>query len=470
MTTIQRVAGSFRDPSGFVFFRDEEVFRSIDQDCCAVLTELADQGKLEEWVDRNVIVGTEFVQPGDLLSELRRELPDTHQFLRHEPIQLVTYPYEWTVSMLADAGIHTLDLQIELLQSGCSLKDASAYNIQFVHGRPTMIDVASIEKPNRLDVWFAMGQFLQMFVYPLLLVRMRGWDLQSYFLSNLNGRDVESVAASFGWLERFRPGLLLDLTLPLWLHRRAEKQEGTQRELLEKKVDDPSAQIANLNRLRRKLQKLAEGYQTSGVWAGYTKICNYDQNADDHKQSLVRDILLETKPAEVLDIGCNTGTYSFLAAECGSSVTAVDGDHDAIEVLYQRLRENPAPINPMVVDLGNPSPAIGYRNEERPSFLSRSKPACVMALALIHHLLVSANMSLEAIRDQMHDLTERDLILEFVPTDDNMFQRLMNFRVDLFEHVNLELCRQVFEQRFELIDSNSIDGSTRTLLHYRKKN
>ena len=151
-------------------------------------------------------------------------------------------------------------------------------------------------------------------------------------------------------------------------------------------------------------------------------------------------------------------------------MTAVDGDHDAIEVLYQRLRENPAPINPMVVDLGNPSPAIGYRNEERPSFLSRSKPACVMALALIHHLLVSANMSLEAIRDQMHDLTERDLILEFVPTDDNMFQRLMNFRVDLFEHVNLELCRQVFEQRFELIDSNSIDGSTRTLLHYRKKN
>lgn len=470
MTTIQRVAGSFRDPSGFVFFRNDEVFRSIDEQCCAVLTELADEGKIEEWVDRNVIVGTEFVQPGDLLSALRDELPDTHQFLRHEPIQLVTYPYEWTVSMLADAGIHTLDLQIELLQSGCSLKDATAYNIQFVHGRPTMIDVASIEKPNRLDVWFAMGQFLQMFVYPLLLVRMRGWDLRSYFLSNLNGRDVENVAASFGWLERLRPSLLLDLTLPLWLHRRSERQEGSQRSLLEKKVDKPAAQIANLQRLRRKLQKLADGYRPKGVWADYTRICNYDQTADDHKQSLVRNILLDSKPAEVLDIGCNTGTYSFLAAECGANVTAVDGDHDAIEVLYRRLRENPAAINPLVIDLGNPSPAIGYRNEERPSFLSRSEPDCVMALALMHHLLVSANMSLEAIRDQMHDLTNRDLILEFVPTDDNMFQRLMNFRVDLFKHVSLEKCREVFEQRFELISQHSIDGSTRTLLHYRKKN
>ena len=422
MTIIQRVAGSFRDPSGFVFFRDDEVYRSIDQDCCEVLMELADQGKIEEWVERNVIVGTEFVQPGDLLSELRAELPDAHEFLRHEPIQLVTYPYEWTVSMLADAGIHTIDLQIELLQSGHSLKDATAYNIQFVHGRPTMIDVASIEKPNRLDVWFAMGQFLQMFVYPLLLVRLRGWDLRSYFLSNLNGRDVESVAASFGWLARLRPSLLLDLTLPLWLHRQSEKSESSQRSVLEKKVAKPEAQIANLQRLRRKLQKLSGGYQTNGVWSDYTKICNYDQTADDHKQTLVREILNETKPAEVLDIGCNTGTYSFLAAECGANVTAVDGDHDAVEKLYRRLRENPAAINPLVVDLGNPSPAIGYMNTERPSFLDRSNPDCVMALALMHHLLVSANMSLEAIRDQMYSLTQRDLIIEFVPTDDNMFE------------------------------------------------
>ena len=372
--------------------------------------------------------------------------------------------------MLADAGVHTLDLQIDLLQTGHSLKDATAYNIQFVHGRPTMIDVASIEKPKRLDVWFAMGQFLQMFVYPLLLVRKRGWDLRSYFLSNLNGRDVESVAASFGWLERLGPSLLLDLTLPLWLHRRAENQEGTQRELLEKTVSNSSPQIANLKRLRRKLEKLAAGYQPRGVWADYTTICNYDQQADDHKQSLVRAILSQIKPAEVLDIGCNTGNYSFLAAECGANVTAVDGDHDAVEVLYRRLRDNPASINPLVVDLGNPSPAIGYRNEERSSFLNRSKPDCVMALALMHHLLVSANMSLEAIRDQMHDLTQSDLIIEFVPTNDNMFERLMNFRVDLFQHVNLQTCRDVFEEKFELLAEYPIDGSIRTLMHYRKKN
>ena len=467
---IQRVAGSFRDPSGFVFFKDDEVFRSIDSECCSVLMELANEGRINDWVERQLIVGTEFIDGGELLSELQSELPETDHFLRHDKIPLVTFPYEWTVSMLADAGIHTIDLQIELLKSNCSLKDATAYNIQFVNGKPTMIDVASIEKPSRLDVWFAMGQFLQMFLYPLLLTRHKGWDLCSYFQSNINGRDIESVAKAFGTFERLKPSLMLDLTLPLWLHRMSEKKSGSKREVLDKKVVNSSAQVSNLKRLRRKLEKLAAGYKPSGVWADYTKICNYDDQADNCKKELVRKMLQQSKPKEVLDIGCNTGTYSFLAAECGANVTAVDGDHDAIENLYRRLRKNPATINPMVVDLGNPSPSIGYMNVERPSFLERSNPDCVMALALIHHLLVSANMSVDAISEQMYEMTNRDLILEFVPTDDNMFERLMNYRVDLFQDINLESCLAAFEPRFELLEQHPVTGSKRTLLFFRKRN
>ena len=250
----------------------------------------------------------------------------------------------------------------------------------------------------------------------------------------------------------------------------SEKKSGSKREVLDKKVANSSAQVSNLKRLRRKLEKLAAGYKPSGVWADYTKICNYDDQADNCKKELVRKMLQQSKPKEVLDIGCNTGTYSFLAAECGANVTAVDGDHDAIENLYRRLRKNPATINPMVVDLGNPSPSIGYMNVERPSFLERSNPDCVMALALIHHLLVSANMSLDAISEQMYEMTNRDLILEFVPTDDNMFERLMNYRVDLFQDINLESCLAAFEPRFELLEQHPVTGSKRTLLFFRKRN
>lgn len=467
--SVQRVAGSFRDPSGFVFLRNQEVFRSVDDDCYEILFELAESGRFEELVERRLIVGTEFLQQGELLDQLKMEVPESKHVLKHERIPLVTYPYEWSISMLADAGIHTIDLQLELLESGCSLKDATAYNVQFVNGKPTLIDVASIERPSRLDIWFALGQFLQMFVYPLLLNRYCGWDLRSYFIANLGGREIGQVARSFGFFDRFRPALFLDVTLPWWLHRLSERRTAKKGDVLEKKVTNPQAQIVNLKRLRNKLRKLTDGYKTSGVWAEYANVWNYNEQSEKAKEDLVSKFLETSKPEHVLDIGCNTGQYSYLATECGANVTAVDGDHDAIELLYRRLREKPAAINPLVIDLANPSPAIGYMNVERQSFLERVNPDCVLALALIHHLLVSANMSLAAIRDQLFAMTNRDLILEFVPTDDSMFERLMNYRKDLFGGVNLQACIDTFSESFEVVQSEPIPESKRTLLLLRKK-
>jgi len=466
---IQRVAGSFRDPSGFVFFHGGRVFRAVDAPCRAVLDKLSESGRWDDLIRKRLIVGTDFVRGGALLDELRSECPDMEHFLQHEVVPSITYPYEWSVSMLADAGIHTLDLQLELLQSGCSLKDATAYNIQFVGGRPQMIDVASIERPQRLDVWFAYGQFLQMFLYPLLLCREKGWDLRSYFLGRINGRDIESVGHAFRWWEKLRPSLLFDLSLPLWLHRWAERGENAKRESLETPSDDTKPQVMNLKRMRRKLEKLAARYRPRGVWADYTNICNYDSQAEQAKKQLVRRFLLETQPRRVLDLGCNTGDYSRLAAQCGAEVLAADADHDAIEVLYRRLRQEPARITPVVLDLANPSPAVGMMNRERPAFTERADADCVLALALMHHLLVSANMPLAGIRDLLHSLTRRDLVLEFVPTDDEMFRRLMKFQVDLFQDVTLDACRATFAERFEVRGEVGIERSKRRLLFLRKR-
>src|SRR5205085_1033337 len=155
--------------------------------------------------------------------------------------------------------------------------------------------------------------------------------------------------------------------------------------------------IVNLTRIRGKIQKLAAGYRPAGVWADYTRSCTYDTESEQAKKALVKRFLEIAQPAHVLDVGCNTGDYSFPAAETGARVTAVDGDHDAVEILYRRLKQKPARITPMVGQVANPSPGIGYMNTERSPFLERAKSDCVMALALIHHLLVSANLSLAAI-------------------------------------------------------------------------
>ena len=176
-----------------------------------------------------------------------------------------------------------------------------------------------------------------------------------------------------------------------------------------------------------------------------------------------------TKPARVLDIGCNTGDYSFLAAETGASVIAADGDHDAIENLYRRMKSRPAAISPMVVDLSTPSPAIGYRNLERPSFFERLDVDCVLALALIHHLHVSGNLSIPAIRDLFFDMTRDYLVLEYVPTDDVMFKKLLQFRINLFGSLTLDSCRKVLAEKFDVVREAPIPGSPRTLWLLRKK-
>ncbi len=464
-----RDAASFRDPSGYVFERGGAIFRAVDGTCLALLRELDDRGLLRRLQDEGLLVRTGFVE-GPLLEGLAAEHGREWHFLEHERIWPITYPYEWSVSMLADAAVATIDMQLRLLEEGCSLKDATAYNVQFVAGRPVFIDVSSIERPTRLDLWFALGQFQQMFTFPLLLAG-RGWDLRSYFLASIGGRTAEQVAGALGPVERWRPKFLVDVVLPALLAARADRRgPRRQRELLDRPRPDATAQRVNLRRLRRKVGRLAASYRPRGTWSEYTRTCSYGAAAEAAKKAMVGEFLERTRPRTVIDLGCNTGDYSFLAAERGARVVAADADPDAVELLYRRLRGEPAEISPAVLDLGNPSPAVGFRNRERPSFLDRvAEGDCVLALALVHHLHVAGNLPLPAIRDLLAGMARRDLVLEFVPREDPMFERLMRFRVDLYGAYGLEGCRRVFAERFEVVAERPIPGSPRTLLFLRRR-
>ena len=444
--------------------------RAVDAECARSLETLEASGALRRLVDEGLLVGTRFVDD-ETAARLAAAHPGYARFLEHDRIRPITYPYCWSVSMLADAAALTLDLQMRLLETGHSLKDATAYNVQFVRGRPVFIDLSSIERPPRLDIWIAMGQFQQMFTFPLMLLRDRGWDLRSYFLASLGGRTVEQVARAYPGLARWRPGRLLDLTLPLLLNRRSGGDgAGPGREILEKKNPDSRAQVINLRRLRNKVRKLAAGYRPEGTWSRYTQECgHYGDDATAAKKDLVRRMLQEVRPAEVLDLGCNTGEFSFLAVECGAVVVAADGDPDAVEILYRRVRQARAPIAPMVLDLCNPSPAIGFRNRERPSFLERVRADAVLALALLHHLHVSGNLPLEAVRDLFCDLTRDALVLEFVPPADPMFRRLTRFRRESFDSLTLERCIEAFRPRFDLVRQDPVPGTPRTLLLFRRR-
>jgi SAM-dependent methyltransferase len=464
-----RIGGSFRDPAGYVFAKGDRIFRAIDEATSEDLRALGQSGVLARLIQSGAVVGTRVVDDPTLVAELRQEHAPFAAFLEHDRLDTLSFPYEWTVSMIADAGLATLEVQDQALSAAASLKDATAFNIQFVSGRPVFIDLGSFERPARLDVWFALGQFNQMFVFPLLLCVHHGWDPRAYFLPRLSGRTVEDVARTLGRLERWGPRALFDVTLPLALNKAAQKQLQVDRSLLDKPNPDTRPQKLQIERLRGKLRKLASSYRPAGTWSDYERTCTYTDSAEEAKKALVGRFLEARRPRRVLDLGCNTGDYSRIAAAAGAQVIAADGDHDAVEILYRRLRREPAAISPMVIDITNPSPAIGYLNQERPSFLERLDVDCVLGLALLHHLLISGNLSLAKTRDLFAALTRDLLVLEFVPTDDPMFRRMLQFRRDLFAGIDLAACKQVFAERFRLLEEHAIEGSPRTLLFYAKE-
>lgn len=462
-----RVAASFRDPAGYVFWREGRLFRAVGPDYAEDLRRLVQEDLLNELIDRQWLVPTTLVED-DLAAELAAEHGEGMLFLEHEPIEPITYPYEWSVAMLADAAVRTLEIQEFLLKKQYALKDASAFNIQFCRGQPVFIDVASIERPSRLDVWHPLGQFNRMFTFPLLLHRHRGMDLKAYFLPHLDGLAADEVVRAFGWIERFKPSLLLDVTLPWLMERKSTNNEQAAAKLREGNRD-ASAQLLNLGRLRRKIESLKHKMRPRGNWAGYSQDCHYAPAAEDAKKEIVAEMLAEMRPDTVLDLGSNTGDYSLLAAEYADKVISVDADEPAIDLLYRRLQESPQPVCPIVADITNPSPALGFRHAERESLESRIPADCVLALAVVHHLFVSGNLSFELIRDLLSDLATRHVLLEFVPAEDPMYKKLTQFRAPDPRDYRLAACRDVFEEKFRFVQERPIAASPRTMLLLEKR-
>lgn len=467
---MSRIPGSFRDPDGFVFEHNGRIFRALSATAAGLLAPLERDGHLRRWADEGLVVESSFVPSGPLFDELSAQHPGYPAFLLHERLPLVSYPCEWSPAMLADAAALTLRLQGELLSLGLSLKDATAYNVQFRRGRPVFIDLTSVEKPRRLDAWYALGQFNRMFLHPLLLARHAGWDFRSYFLANLDGRSTLQVGQAFSTFRRWSPSLVLDVGLPYALEKRIKNTPAVARGG-PPGPGDPDLQRTTLRRIGAKVRKLADSLRPETVWGDYTKTCSYDDTAEHSKKTIVADFLRQAAPRTVLDLGCNTGDYSIIAAKAGAEVIATDFDVAAIDQLYRRLRAAPEPhpaVTPLVVDLANPTPGFGFMNRERPPFLERTGAECVMALALLHHLLVGANLSLPLVRDLFAALTSRHLVLEFVPPDDPMFHKLVEFRENLYAGLSLQDVLDAFAPVFKPIDTHPVEHSPRTLILFRR--
>ncbi len=385
--------------------------------------------------------------------------------LKPDRIPFISYPYEWCFSQLKAAALATLEIQQSAIQLDMVLKDASAYNIQFHKGRPTLIDTLSFETYVPGTPWKAYKQFCQHFVAPLVLMSHVDVRLSKLTASFIDGIPLDLASKISKSATKFSPRVAMHLHLHAQMQAKAAHSTVPAQTRGAFNKNSLLGLIDSLQGLIEKLSWKPEGTE----WGDYYSDTNYSSSSMSTKHQVVNEYLdlVTPQPAMVWDLGANNGEFSSLASARGIPTIAWDIDPAAVEKNYLKRSNDPYML-PLMQDLTNPSPAIGWNNKERDSFLQRGPADVVMALALIHHLAIGNNVPLADIATFMNDVG-RWLIIEFVPKEDSQVQRLLSTREDVYPGYTQQGFEREFGQRFELVRATAIPDTRRTLYLMRGK-
>ncbi len=455
-----RLAASFRDPSGFLFTQDGTLFRQVNQYYQEDYDRLIKSGLYAALVREGLLIAHKevVIEP--------REPALAYRVIRPERVQFISYPYEWSFSQLKDAALVTLLIHKKAIEFGMSLKDSSAYNIQFHHGRPVLIDTLSFEIYREGEPWVAYRQFCQHFLAPLALMALKDIRLSQLLRIYIDGIPLDLASQLLPGSTRFNFGLASHIHLHASAQKRFAGKEVKQ-ETVKGRVSK-MALLGLVDSLEGAVKSLK--WQPAGTeWADYYDATNYTDTSFSEKQKLVGRFIDLAQPKSVWDLGANNGIFSRVASQKGIFTLSCDIDPAAVEQNYSTVvAKKEQALLPLVIDLTNPSPALGWNNQERQSLTERGPADAILALAVIHHLAISNNVPLPQLAAFFSQLG-RWLIIEFVPKNDSQVKRLLASRKDIFTDYNQETFEAVFSEVYEIRASEAISGSERRLYLMEKR-
>lgn len=457
---LERLGASFRDPAGFIFEHEGQIYRQINKAGRECYDQLLRSGLFEALASADLLIRhdeTSFVSPQPEIA---------YKIIKPALVPFISYPWEWSFSQLKDAALATLQIQRKAMQHGMSLKDCSAFNIQFVDAKPVFIDTLSFAPYREGEPWVAYRQFCQHFLAPLALMSRCDIRLQQLWRANIDGIPLDLASR----LLPMRSWLNFSLLTHLHLHARS------QRYYADKPAGNRYSAKVSRNALFGIIDSLESGvhsqkYLASGTeWGDYYANTNYSDASAEHKKQLLDQFFSQIgEQREVWDLGANTGFYSRIASRHCERVVSFDIDPVAVEKNYLECRvQQNSNILPLLLDLTNPSPAVGWENLERKSLLQRGPADTVMALALIHHLAISNNLPLPHIAAFLAKICKY-LIIEFVPKSDSQVQKLLSSRPDIFDEYHEKAFEIVFSKYFTPVSRETILNTTRTLFLYKTR-
>ena len=455
------LSSSFRDPSGFIFSHSGCIYRQVNTGFASSYDAFIESGLYDRLVGRGLLVAHEEITDGSVPRSA-----DCYRILKPQQIPFISYPYEWSFSQLKDAAMLTLRVQHEALKHGFVLKDASAYNVQFTDSRPVFIDTLSFDRYETGKPWVAYKQFCQHFLAPLALMAYTDVALSRLAISHIDGVPLPLASKLLPFRTRFYYGLATHIHLHSRMQQQHADDAGAGATV--NKAKGPSLTERGLNALMeslaRTVQKL-EWKMPATEWGDYYHNTNYSDRAGEGKRALVDRFLGSIpEPLKIIqDFGANTGEFSRIASTHCELVVSQDIDPVAVELNYRESSsKGPANILPLVQDFSSPSPAIGWGNAERDSFLQRSQCDALLVLALVHHLAISNNVPLPGIAALFAGIT-RWLVIEFVPKSDSQVARLLATREDIFEDYTPAGFEKAFATYFSVEEMAPVPDSERTL-------
>ena len=454
--------GSFRDPLSKVFVGEDAVYRGFTALGKADIDAVWEKSFVQKWLKRGDLIATDFVSPTSAPIE-----GDWAAVMSHPKLPFISYPYEWTFSMLQDAALLQLKLTRTALKQGVSVKDATPYNVQFVGAKPVFIDAGSFEVRKTSDPWYGYLQFCELYLYPLMMQAYLGVGFQPFLRGSVNGIDPATMRKLLGpgkpWARR--RGRLTNVVL----HSMAQKRFADSDVEVKKEASaaglNPKVLLATMEKLSATIKKMSL-HDKQSTWSEYSQRGHYKDSSLDEKELFVRDAVALRHRKQVWDLGCNDGRFSRIASVHSDSVVAADADPLVIDRLYNELKgEKNQTVLPLYVNLADSGGGVGWRGKERPGFFDRGNPEVVLYLAVIHHMAITYNVPLAAQIEMLAALTP-EIVIEFPHQQDPMVQKLLrNKREGIHSDYALPVFEALLADKFNIRSSRLLDGGTRTIFH-----
>ena len=444
---------SFRDPDSVLEFDTVFFYRKMSANYLPHYIHFKKSGLKDKLVKEGYILPYE---------EIVDEQPDVgfvNQVLKIEKIPFVSYPYEWAFSQFKEAALLTLKINLIALKYGMILKDASMFNVQFIGCKPIFIDLGSFEIYKNNSLWAGYQQFCRHFLAPLLLASYKDVRLIKLLLVNIDGIDLSFVRKLLPIKSFLNSGVFLHIIL------NTSGVKTTSNKKIKLKEQGLKSILVHLTDTIEKLKIKNKNSE----WVDYYNNTNYSDSGLLQKASIIETFIKEINVKTALDVGANDGKFSKLLSNSSIYTVSTDIDELAVEKNFiHALRDENDNLLSLHLNLANPTPSIGWDNTERKSFYDRAKFDLVLALAVVHHFVITYDLSFEMVAEKFSQIGKY-LIIEFPLPGDEKVQFISRNKPFQFSNYNIENFKSAFEKYFLELDNKFIESNSRVIFLYAKK-